>query len=230
MLHLVRVSAPRGVAAVRTESLPSQSVTVAVRCWNAAHVDELTAWRAASVAAAGAVLCVVAPRDPGFLRALVHGGAAMDAVVFADELHGGETLPPWAVARLMERGWVGEICGALCGGGAPPDPVVVHLVAAALEGRNVATLARRLGMSEATLRRRMHEAGLPAPKELLRRLRLLAVERQVAAGTPLDTAVHNCGWSGTAAYYLARRRAASAPHDLPRLDGLLLRAPGHGHG
>lgn len=222
VIHLVRLSAPIGIAGQRVESLARCRFPLAVRCSSPEHVAEFARWRAQAPATTAGAVCVAAPRNPELLRSLMEVGGGIDPLVFIDELHAGEVLPGWAITRLLANSLVGELCHELCGARDPPDPRLAHLVSAALEGRNVGTVARRMGMSEATLRRRMRNAGLTAPKGLLRDLRLIAVERQVASGIPLHAAVRACGWSSPPAYYVARRRAGESSRSLPSLHALLV--------
>ena len=214
ILATVGVRPPQKFNAAVFERLAEVPVTahaVAVYCASAGDVLEIVRWKRRNHGTAS--LCVVAPRDAELLRTLLISRLVVDAVVFVDETAGSRELPEVAVATIVARSAGGEVSRRLMealgvdGRRLAPERLR-RLVDAALDGNGVQQIARALGMSEATLRRRVRSALDTTPKRLLRQLRVVAVDRLVRSGMTCEAAARAAGWSGMHAYHAARSRAA----------------------
>lgn len=213
VLATVGVRPPHPFTAAAYERLVEVPVTaqaLAVYCASAGDVHEIVKWKRRNRGTAS--VCVVAPRDAELLRSMLVARLVVDAVVFTDETDGRRELPEGAVAMIVARSAGGEVGRRLLevlgvdGRTLAPERLR-RLVAAALDGHGVHEIARVLGMSEATLRRRVRSALGTTPKRLLRQLRVGAVDRLVRSGMTCEAASRAAGWSGMHAYHAARSRA-----------------------
>lgn len=230
MLALVRLHAsPQYQSIVRCfEALPAEPVRLsgaAVRCDDLRAVEAALAWRR-RYAGVNAVFpfAMVVPRDAAIARCIALEAVAPCALLFDDEVPGFR-LPD----EVMERLWQGSILVQLeevvlnttDAQVTPRERAVLRqVVAAGAEGRRAASAAMRAGMSESTLRRWLHERGLPPAGALLRRIRLEAVRRLERAGMDPRTASRLCGWSDVRASRMARMRAGARQGGGLRLNAL----------
>lgn len=239
MIALVGLHAPPGSVvrqAPTLAALPPSALAVAARCGTAAEVAALLAWygTARPFGTPGAV-CVVTPRDPELLRALVQSPVLVEPLLFVDELEPGGVLPAPVLERLWGRTVAGDMMAELVRAmGAEIRPrerrLLESLVPAGVSGRSVGWAARHAGTSEVSLRRWMDRLGLPSPKRLLKALRVGAVARLRSAGIPVEDAARACGWTGATAFRVSRRRARDWARESPAWAAVLAGGPIPPHG
>jgi hypothetical protein len=89
------------------------------------------------------------------------------------------------------------------------EPLLPHLLVGGCQGWGPSRIARSMGISYETLRRRAQRAGLPPLGILLRWIRVKAVSERLRIGIGKAAAIRASGWWTVDAFATARYRARS---------------------
>jgi AraC-like DNA-binding protein len=217
MIALVRLLPPIDSCVTVTEldHLPTLETATHsgyfVLCQDKTELYETLAWHAALRALVPSVgLGLVCPPEIS-AAALRLIGQNLRPVLYPHALPVAR-VPSAALEDLRSRSIEGQIFRELCethqGRIEPHTDIVEALIAHAIQGGTASGVARRLGLSVDTLRRRLQVIGLQ-PGSLIPQIRLRGYELRVESGDSPTKALLACGWTDPKAHrkVCARKRA-----------------------
>jgi hypothetical protein len=216
MIALVNLS-PKTERATGVECLEALPETPALRwsgflvgCTGQLTVADVIQWCAAIREARPALpVGIVAPPDPEVLRCVASGRVVFDPVLVPEDVP-GDRVPSNLLDRLRHSAVEGRVVERWLDRYGRIDPTempILHALAAqAVRGGRTKSVTNTLGVSLATLARRLEDWRYPPPGVLLRDGRITSVQVRIELGVDPRVAREAAGWYSAEMYAKARKR------------------------